>query len=112
MQQRKYNIEWSLICVSILLVLISVISDHFTNNYNWFSRSGSIIVLISVIIEFRVSSHIYDDFQRAQYQQQIIDMPIPIKANTPKNRKNLLIVTHTLLFFGTLIWGYGGLIWS
>ena len=112
MRHRKYVFEWWLIFIAIFVAAVSIIADFYCSGYSWFSRSGSIVVLLAAVVEFKISSHIYEDFQRAQYQQTIINLPVPLKAKPTKSRKNLSIATHSLLVFGTIIWGYGDLIWS
>lgn len=112
MKHRKYTIEWSLIGVAILVAAVSVIADYYSTDYNWFARSGSVVVLLAAFIEFKVSSHIYDDIQRIQFLQATVEMPVPFKAKPTKSRRNVSFVAHILLVTGTIIWGYGDLIWS
>jgi len=112
MTHRKYTFEWLVIAVAIFVVIISVIADHYTNGCNWFARSGSLVVLLAVFVEFKISPHIYDDIQRAQFLQSKVDMSIPFKAKPTKAKKQVTLATHISLVVGTLIWGYGDLIWS
>ncbi len=112
MKHRKYTIEWSLIGVAILVAVISVIADYYSTDYNWFARSGSVVVLLAVFVEFKVSPHIYDDIQRAQFMQTEVKMSVPFKAKPTKSRRNISFAAHILLVAGTVIWGYGDLIWS
>jgi hypothetical protein len=112
MKLRKYSVEWSLIGIAILIAIISIVSDYYSNNYNWFARSGSIVVLLAAFVEFKISSHIYDDIQRAQFMQTKIEMPVPFKAKPTKAKRKVSLAAHILLVIGTVIWGYGDLIWS
>jgi len=112
MKHRKYTIEWSLIGVAIFIAVISVIADYYSTDYNWFARSGSVVVLLAAFIEFKVSPHIYDDIQRAQFLQSTVKLPVAFKAKPTKSRRNVSLVAHVLLITGTIIWGYGDLIWS
>ena len=111
MTHRKYIFEWWLIVIALLVALASIIADLYYGEHNWFARSGSIIVLLTAVVEFKVSTHIYEDFQRAQYQQSIVNLHVPLKGKPTKNRKNLTVATYLLLVLGTIIWGYGDLIW-
>jgi hypothetical protein len=110
MKHRKYTIEWGLIGVAILVAILSVIADYYSTGCNWFARSGAIAVLLAAIVEYRISSHIYDDIYRANAQQQ--HSGFATKPKKPKNRDILSFLTHTILILGTIIWGYGDLLWS
>ena len=110
MNHGKYKIEWSLIGITILVTVVSVIADYYSIDCNWFARSGAITVLLAAIVEYRISSHIYGDIYRANAQQQ--SSGFATKPKKPKNRVILSFVTHTVLIIGTIIWGYGDLIWS
>lgn len=112
MENRKYTIEWWLIGVAIFVAIISIIADYYSNDVNWFARSGSIIVLLAAIVEFKVSSHIYDEIQRAAVIQTIVKLPVPIKAQPTKSKNTVSNAAHILLVVGTIIWGYGDLVWS
>lgn len=96
--------------LAILVSLSSVAGDYFYGSWNWFARSGAIVVLLAVVVEYRTNSHIYEDVQRAQFHQSIIDLSVPIKAKPTKKRMRISIAAHVLVFLGTLIWGYGDLV--
>jgi hypothetical protein len=130
MNHGKYKIEWTLIAVAIFVTVISVIADYYSidcnwfirsgaiaviadccsTDCNWFARSGAITVLLAAIVEYRISSHVFDDIYRAMAQQQ--HSGFATKPKTPKNRSILSFFTHTVLIIGTIIWGYGDLLWS
>ena len=112
MTTRKYKPEWALLLMALISVIASIIGDFFTVSYHWFSRSGSIIILLAVIVEYRISAHIYDDIQMAQFLQGKIELPIPFKAKPNKQRRCLSISAHTTIVLGTVICGYGDLVWS
>ena len=111
MKHRNYTIEWMLLATAVLVALVSVVLDFYMNECNCFARSGSLVVLLAAIVEYKISSHIYEDIQRAQFQQKLIDLHVPLKAKPPKNRKRLSLATHAMLFLGTIIWGYSDLVW-
>ncbi len=111
MMHRSYKYEWLILGIAVLAAVTSIIGDYVSDSYNWFARSGSIVVLLALVVEYRISTHIYEDFQRAQFQQSMIDLPIPIKAKPTKQRKNVSITAHLFVVLCTLIWGYGDLIW-
>ncbi len=109
---RTYKNEWSLLVGAVLLTITSFILDIYFCGFNWFARSGALMVLLAAIVEFRISGHIYDDIQRSQLTSSIVNSSIPLKAKPTKKRKKIAITAHTLLVVGTIIWGYGDLIWS
>ena len=111
MTHREYKVEWLLIGLAVLLAIVSMVLDCNVQGNSFFSRSGSLVVLLAVIVEFKISSHVYEDIQRAQFQQEIIKPAIPIKAKRPENRKRVLYAAHILLVTGTIIWGYADLVW-
>ncbi len=112
MKHHKYSKEWHIIWAAITVVIISAIADYFTTNFNWFTRSGSVAVLLAAFVEFKISSHIYDEIQRAQFMQKRLDMYIPFKAKPTKEKEKVSLAAHILLVAGTIIWGYGDLFWS
>ena len=112
MKHRKYTVEWRLIGTALLVAIISVVADYYSTDYNWFARSGSVVVLLAAFVEFKVSSHIYDDIQRAQFMQTKVKMSLPFKAKPTESKRKVSLAAHILLVIGTIIWGYGDLIWS
>ena len=111
MRHREYNIEWSFLAIAIMVMITSIIGDCYNDKFNWFARSGSVIVLLAVIVEYRISSHIYEDIQRAQLIQSKVNMSVPMKGKPTNKRKKISIAAHITLILGTLIWGYGDLLW-
>ncbi|TMU24513.1 hypothetical protein E0L35_09705 [Halomonas sp. ATBC28] len=111
MKHRSYKIEWAVLACAVLVALVSVAADYFYDSWNWFARSGAIVVLLAAVVEYRIYNHIYDDVQRAQFQQTKIDLSVPIKAKPTKERRRVSVAAHVLVILGTVIWGYGDLIW-
>lgn len=109
MRHRSYKVEWIILGCAILFAFASIVGDCFYDSWNWFARSGSVIVLFSVVVEYRIYGHIYEDIQRAQFQQSKINLSLPIKATPTKQKNRISVVTHVLIVFGTIIWGYGDL---
>lgn len=111
MKNRNYKFDYAILFAAVVIAVFSAVGDLFSDNYNWFARSGSIVVLLAIIVEFRVSAHVYDDIQRAQFLQQKIDLSIPLKAKPSKQKKRISCAAHSMVIIGTIIWGYGDLIW-
>lgn len=112
MLHRKYKFEWVLLAVAVLFSVVSIIADCYSDSLNLFARSGAIVVLAAVVVEYRISSHIYEDIQRAQFLQSKIDLSVPLKGKPAPQRKRVAIVAHILVVLGTVIWGYGDSVWS
>lgn len=111
MKRRSYKNEWSLLAGALLLTAVSFILDIYFCDLNFFARSGALVVLFAAIVEFRISGHIYDDIQRSQFLNKKIDISVPLRAKPTKERKRISIVAHVFLVIGTIIWGYGDLLW-
>jgi hypothetical protein len=109
MAKRNYKIEWFILFISAMSVFISGVLDIYIENHSLFARSGAIAVLLAAIVEYRIASHIYDDIYRASAKQKFTGFAT--KPKQAKNRGPLSLVTHSILITGTLIWGYGDLLW-
>ncbi|WP_199450047.1 hypothetical protein [Vibrio harveyi] len=123
MENQTYKTEWLLLLAAIIFAAISVVCDFKSpEDTTWFARSGSIVVLLAVIVEFRLSSYIYEDVLKAAQDsakkrgvkvsanpivQANIDARKTVKPEVPKSRKILSICAHILVVTGTVIWGYG-----
>jgi len=80
---------------------------------NWFSRSGSLIVLFAVMSEYLLlkdqNEHIYRLITKGRWSAENNLQPTgklaPNKSHLIKDK-----ATHVSVVLGTLIWGYGDLI--
>lgn len=75
----------------------------------WFGRSGSLVVLFAVIVEFR----------NVQLQQRLNDKAVESSggiggilapSGQPPFRQVVIYVAHFIVMIGTIVWGYGDLI--
>jgi hypothetical protein len=123
MEFSKHKLEWSILLIAISFAGISIIFDiQSAEDTAWFARSGSIVVLLAVIVEFRLSSYIYEDVLKAAQEsarnkglkvsdnslvQANIDAKKTVKPEVPKSRRILSYCAHILVITGTIIWGYG-----
>ena len=125
MENRKYKLEWLLLLLSVACAVISLYLDSKSiEDTTWFARSGSLVVLASAIVEFRLSKFFYDDVfhslkKTAKKQsglsavsdnkliQKLIESNLIEKPAMPKSRKILRNFSHGLIIVGTIIWGYG-----
>ena len=109
-----FKIDFTTQCL-VTAWLISVFSLYYgsINGFHWFGRSGSLIVLFSIMSEYRLiiekQNYIYTFVTKGRIQTEQSLRPIgnfnPSKAHSIKDK-----ITHASVIFGTLIWGYGDLL--
>ncbi|NCB14028.1 MAG: hypothetical protein EOM78_20740 [Erysipelotrichia bacterium] len=97
-----YVISSILLFFSIIVVSLSL---YFNNESGtWFARSGSIMVLFAVIVEYYLSFvKTYENSSNVFTNSK----PNMTKRNMPFKYKFLKYIAHIFIVFGTLIWGYG-----
>ncbi len=96
----------------ILAVSIGIVSYIYAIRINeplWFSRSGSMIVLFSIMAEY--SNYNVQQFINSAATRGAGAIGGGVgPLSQPKIRKNLSRLTHITAAIGTFIWGYGDLI--
>jgi hypothetical protein len=123
----KYKIEWALLILGLICASVSIVLDVNTAECTtWFARSGSIIVLVAAIVEYRLSSYLYGDIYQAAKKSAVRSAALPkvsqssfingiVKSNltskpeVPLPRRILSGASHALVVIGTIVWGYGDL---
>ena len=99
-------------CLLILAIASSfLVSLGFSvahNSGDWFQRSGSLIVLFSVILEIRQTL----SKQPKPTTATLNDVPIATSLPVSKAVKWFHRVAWIGIAFGTLIWGYGDLLFE
>lgn len=111
---KDLNFVTALLVASWLMVLISFFTDvyNFTDQYNLFGRTGSIVTLLAVVCEFMLSRkltpnypfHIKNGLSFGRVGEAI-ETTIPTKYD---NRLSVFFLSS--LVVGTMIWGFGDLI--
>lgn len=100
--------KWEIFLLTCM-VAIPVYSFYYsflTSNGAWFSRSGSLMVLIGAFVEY---SHMnYKQYLRERRDHTY--KPRQEYVSELNKRKKFDIVILMLLAAGTLIWGYGDLL--
>jgi hypothetical protein len=127
MEFGKYKVECFLLILGIVCTVISIFCDiKSVEDTTWFARSGSLLVLVAAIVEYRLSSYLYDDIdiaaqktakKRASMPQisdnslvdKLVKSRITSKPLSPKSRSILSLISQILIIIGTIIWGYGDL---
>ena len=100
-----FKIDFTTQCL-VTAWLISAFSLYYgsINGSHWFARSGSLIVLFSVMAEYQLitekQNYMYAFITKGQIQTEQ-----SLRPNSIKDR-----ITHASVIFGTLIWGYGDLL--
>lgn len=79
-------------------VVVSFAVSWLTGDGQWFQRSGSLMVLFSVAVESR----------RRQLQQA----GNPVGRGTWLFWRQIPYICYLSIFMGTLIWGYGDLLFE
>jgi len=123
----KYKLEWFLLTGAALFSGGSLYVDlqqTLEASNHMFMRSGAVVVLIAAFVEYRTSSHILKDIQRAaklnKGKNLLIDSAFDehstlsnlakivteVAPEPTKERKILSRCAHFLLLLGTVIWGY------
>ncbi|MDH5409525.1 MAG: hypothetical protein OEY00_13010 [Gammaproteobacteria bacterium] len=105
---KKYGVELSLVSLGSISVLASLYCSYVSNDYSWLSRSGSLMVLFSVIVEYNIlkKQQILNEAARSD-ATYIITKFSPVVLG--RNLRSIQIAAHYSVIVGTLIWGYGDL---
>lgn len=127
MEFSKYKAEWVLLLIGIACAAVSISFDVISVECTtWFARSGSIIVLVAAIVEYRLSAYLYEDIYQAAIitdrkkatmpplsenplVNRIVKSKLTSRPEASRSRKILNSTSHTLVIIGTIVWGYGDL---
>lgn len=90
---------------------ISLYSSFITTEGHWFARSGSLLVMFGAFLEFRNFSFRKKLDQIAQQSTKYYGAK-PEKWVSPKKREILDRVVLFTLVYGTVVWGYGDLLFK
>ncbi len=95
-------------CLAPLLAISIPYFPHTENAATWFQRSGSAVVALSIIAESSAIS-IYNELNPSGFVS--IDFEkLEIKYN--KLPKKYTKISLSLIALGTIIWGYGDLLFT
>ena len=109
LQKKKYRLPILLLAIGISFSTVSAIVS-IDSTVNWFSRSGSILTFVSVVVQFILAN------LRKEEIDNLFNSGVGFKGKLENiKKKNPL---HNLVFIisgitgllGTLIWGYGDLL--
>ena len=105
---KNLKIEIILLLGAFTWIIFSYFYSFGTKPETWFARSGSIMVLLSVIVEYKLAVLQQNKINRAIQKSSYIGMPARSKLS--KEYNYISTVTHVFVILGTLIWGYGDLL--
>ena len=99
--------DLALIAFESLALVVSLWFSVTLGEGEWFQRSGAIVVLISVILEIRQSMAKQPQTTSTVF---IEGKPVMTEPHIPTERKLLHRIAWGGIVIGTIIWGYGDLI--
>lgn len=108
---NKIGVEIVTLIFAYGINMISLYSSSVTTEGHWFARSGSLLVMFGAFLEFRNISFRQILNQIAQQSTKYYGAE-PEKWVLPKKRE---ILDHVVLFtlvYGTVVWGYGDLLFK
>jgi hypothetical protein len=105
----SHAVELALILLSVGPMMMSAYVSYVTGDGHWFQRSGSLMVLFSAAVEYRRS------YQRKLAADSSSDehgeaLRRAVKAQSQPFWRSIPYVCYLQIFLGTLIWGYGDLL--
>jgi len=100
----KYKVEWFYILLPIAFMAYSFYFDYTTRlDGNYFSRSGSIMIYMAILLEIRQVNESKKEIVKVNYG-------VVTAVNGMSDERNSFQRTAIALsLWGTLVWGYGDL---
>ncbi len=93
------GLDFLLLSLAIAAPVLSWLYSQYSSESHWFARSGSIMVVIGIILESRL-----------YIVRQILSQGHGTTLRHAGVRKLESVLTHLVLISGTIVWGYGDLI--
>lgn len=100
-------LDLALLILSLGWGVFSYFCSHNTGEGMWFSRSGSVMVLICVIVEYRLGNLQQIGFKDPQ---KALQHEIVSAGQQAEYKKYIDWFAHFQIVIGTIIWGYGDLL--
>ncbi len=107
---NKIGIDLFILIVAYMVNFMSAYSSAVSSEGHWFSRSGSLFVIFGAFLEFRNYSFRQKLNQAAQESTKYYGAE-PEKWVLPNKREVLDRVILFTLVYGTVVWGYGDLLY-
>jgi len=107
--RKIFSNTWLIFLLAFIVLIGSLFHSMVTNDPQWFQRSGSIIVLLGVLIVARRVIRLGKDYQNE-------DWNLPDESSEGKkvllDQRSEFIIGPIIAVVGTIIWGYGDLIFK
>ncbi len=109
LEKKKYRLPIALLLFGIVFSIASAAAS-IDSTENWFSRSGAILTFVSVVVQFQLSNLRKEEIENLFNSGVNIEEKLKnIKKKNPWHEVVFIISGITGLA-GTLIWGYGDLL--
>ena len=94
----------------LIWVSISFYLQSSSPDSEWVGRSGAVMTLCVVTVEYRLTRFVYEDIHRANFLSKVVELYVPFKPRVTIERKWVARFAHLFIISGTLVWGYGDLV--
>ena len=108
MKNFKLWIDSFILASAFIWLVISYFISFAGEPDLWFARSGAILVLAAVIVEFRLGGMIMNEISAAN---AVAGLGIPSGVSISKENVIVARLAHTSAIFGTVVWAYGDLLY-
>jgi NADH:ubiquinone oxidoreductase subunit K len=115
------------IIVSVIVIVLGVILSFISKDWTWFSRSGSLLVVIGIIVAANDINKSLAVLEDSKFSEQILErikeIRPDVEENEINNRKEEILgllkelmtqfyrrIELAILITGTIVWGFGDLI--
>lgn len=96
----------SVVALSLCFILVSL----KYNNWGWFARSGSLIIIIGSLLAFRGTIRLTREEREERRNMTIIQQFTQLEKEDQERDSRAVIIGAIIMIFGTLIWAYGDLV--
>ena len=107
---ENISLEIFMLFASVFILTMFLYISLCRDDFMWFSRSGSIVVLLAAWMQARN----YDIQQKLHFTSQESLSKVgsyhKLSWKLPKQRKIIEWITLLVLVLGTLVWGFGDLL--
>lgn len=101
---KKYLDDIGFLLFAVVPTVVSFFIDIQNGSHEWFQRSGSLMVLFAVGLEFRQTSSCSIKESKTVFSEGVA---VATGGEMPKIRRILHLAAIFLIAIGTAIWGYG-----
>ncbi|XKE45320.1 hypothetical protein LG302_18520 [Halomonas organivorans] len=103
---RDYALEGLMMVLATLPVIVSAYASHVTGDGQWFQRSGALMVLFAVGVQYHRSYWLRCVERQARRDGR---PPAPLVHWIGRIWHSIPYVCYLAIVMGTLIWSYGDL---